>query len=252
MKQLVKISVCFVCLLAMVLFTGTGCKKKTQPEKVIETGTVTDVDNNTYKTVKIGNQWWMAENLRTKHYRNGLSVFTMLPTDPDTVWSNAKKGLYCSYFNDNSNIGTYGLLYNWLAVADTSNIAPAGWHVPTDDEWKELERYLGMSGADAEKVNWRGSHEADKLKLASPYGWSTYGSIWSSNESGFSAQAGSCRLFNATWGYPGVQSTGFWWSSTLRPGNNEPWYRYLDYKKSNVFRYYGPKQYGMSIRCVKD
>lgn len=252
MKVFKRKKIFFIGFLAVLVAINISCKKKETPTKAIETGSVTDVDGNTYKTVKIGNQWWMVENLRTKHYRNGVAVPSMLPTDPDTLWANAKKGFFCSYYNDNSNIPLYGLLYNWNVVADTNHIAPAGWHVPSDDEWKELERYLGMSGADADKVNWRGRHEADKMKLASPYGWVTYGSIWSTNESGFSAQAGSCRLFNATWGYPSVQSTGFWWSSTLRSGNNEPWYRYLDYKKSSVFRYYGPKQYGMSIRCVKD
>ena len=175
-----------------------------------------------------------------------------MPTDPDSSWANTKKGSYCKYFNDDNNAAIYGLLYNWYAVADTGNIAPIGWHIPTDDEWKELEKHLGMSQTDADKVNWRGSDEGDKMKIHAPYGWTRYGSIWATNESGFTALAGSCRLFNGIWGDPGTFATGFWWSASQHTSNNQAWYRYLDYKKSNVFRYYGSKNYGMSVRCVKD
>lgn len=250
MRANTKIASSALLLVLFVTLTASSCKKKEKEKEPTQYGSVTDVDGNTYKTVKIGSQWWMAENLKTKHYRNGLPLFTVLPTDPDTTWANTRKGAYCKYFNDDNNVPQYGLLYNWNAVNDTSKIAPAGWHVPTDAEWQQLETYLGMSQSAG--VNWRGSNEGDKMKIASPTGWITYGSIWSTNESGFAAQAGSCRLFNGTWGDPGVQAMGFWWSSSLRLPSNEPWYRYLDYKKSNVFRYYGPKNYGMSIRCVKD
>jgi uncharacterized protein (TIGR02145 family) len=192
----------------------------------------------------------MAENLRVTKYRNGNSLFTLQASETDSAWGQKTKGYYCMFYNNSDNKTKYGLLYNWYAVNDTSRIAPAGWHVPSDAEWKELERYLGMSDVDA--VNWRGGHEGDKLKVQSPTDWTTYGNIWSTNESGFSALAGSCRLFNGTWGYPATGGTGFWWCSDVHTANNQPWYRYLDYKKSGVFRYYGIKTYGMSIRCVKD
>jgi uncharacterized protein (TIGR02145 family) len=240
---------CFLAAALLVLFSG--CKKKKQETQPIEYGTMTDIDNNTYVTVKIGNQWWMAENLKVKHYRNGAPISEAYQTDPDSAWANKIKGSWCKYYNDDNNAKTYGLLYNWFAISDTSNIAPAGWHVPSDDEWKELEGTLGMAGSDLEKVNWRGSDQADKMRVESPDGWTRYGSVWSTNASGFGALAGSCRLFNGIWGDPGIFATGFWWTSSSHP-DNKAWYRYLDYKKSNVFRYYGPRTYGMSIRCVKD
>jgi len=241
-------------IVALTIITSTSCKKKTETPPIQETGTVTDVDNNTYKTVKIGNQWWMAENLRVKRYRNGFQIPEMTETSPDSVWAQKTTGSFCVYGYNQSLDPTFGLLYNWYTIIDTSNIAPVGWHVPSDDEWKTLEMYLGMSQADVDQVKWRGTDQGDKLKVASPQlnYWASYGNVWSTNATGFSAVAGSCRLFNATWGDPGLSNTGFWWSSSIHTGDNEVWYRYLDYKNSNVFRYHGPKTYGMSIRCVKD
>lgn len=95
------------------------------------TGTVTDIDGNVYQTIKIGNQWWMAKNLKVTHYRNGEAIPNITN---DSEWINLSTGAYCAYNNDNGNIATYGLLYNWYTVVDSRNIAPSGWHVPTDDE----------------------------------------------------------------------------------------------------------------------
>lgn len=241
----------FFCALILT-FLITACKKKSAPDNKLETGTVTDIEGNIYQTVKIGDQWWMAENLKTKTYRNGQQIFALSGGDPDSVWGTKTKGLYCSYYNDAGNISKYGMLYNWYAVIDTSGVAPVGWHVATDDDWKKLEMWVGMSESDANGVNWRGSHEADLLKIKSPEDWTTYGNVWSTNKSGFSAKAGSCRVFNGKWGVPSFGGSGFWWTSSLRAASGEPYYRYMDYKKSNIFRFYGPRSYGMSIRCVKD
>ncbi|MEO8761171.1 MAG: fibrobacter succinogenes major paralogous domain-containing protein [Bacteroidia bacterium] len=241
-----------IVLISLLFILISSCKKTPTPTPANETGTVTDIDNNTYKTVKIGNQWWMAENLKTKTYRNGTTIKTLTTSDPDSVWAQTIIGHLCEFDKNDDNGKLYGLLYNWYAVTDTNNIAPAGWHVPSDDEWKTLEMYLGMSQADADKVNWRGDNEADKLKVAQSLNWASYGSVWSTNESGFSALAGCCRLFDGKWGNPGVTNTGFWWSTTNHASDNEAWFRYLDYKNSNVFRYHVAKSYGMSIRCVKD
>jgi len=103
------------------------------------TGTVTDIDGNVYKTVKIGSQWWTAENLKVTHYNNGDSLIneTVIRT-----WYDLTVGAYCSYDHDSNNAAIYGYLYNWYAVGDDRNLAPAGWHVPTDEEWKQLEMYF--------------------------------------------------------------------------------------------------------------
>ena len=228
----------------LVLFYA-GCKKDEENTPVAhQTGMVTDIEGNVYLTIKIGDQWWMAENLRVKKYRDGTSI---VDGQDSLDWVQGS-GAYCFFEN---NHASPGLLYNWAAVANTSNLAPAGWHIPTDEEWKTLERTLGMSSADADNVGWRGVDEGSKLKIASPNGWTLYDDVWSTNESGFTALAGSCRLFNATFGSPGLQATGFWWSATERLADTG-WYRYLDYKSANIFRSHANKNYGFSVRCVKD
>ena len=236
-----------VLLLGMMVVLTNNCKKPDPtPPAAHETGSVTDIDHNAYKTIRIGNQWWMAENLKVKKYRSGDPIPQV---QSEASWKDSLSGAYCIYDN---NPAAPGLLYNWYAVNDGRNIAPAGWHVPGDEEWKELEKFLGMSQADADNVNWRGTHEGEKLKQEAPNGWTNYDNVWATNESGFTALAGGCRLFNGTWGDPGLFATGFWWSSTSNSANNQAWYRYLDYKNANVFRFYGSKNYGFSVRCVKD
>jgi len=230
-----------VTLGCFLLFHSCGDKNVETPAK--EYGIVTDIDGHVYTTVLIGEQWWMTENLKVTKFRNG----TLIPQrQQESDWINTTSA-YCLYSNSSN---APGLLYNFYAVNDTNKIAPAGWHIPTDAEWAQLELFLGMTQEDADNVNWRGTNEADKLKIESPLGWTVSGNIWSTNESGFTASAGSCRLFNGVWGDPGIKATGFWWSSTGHPEG--AWYRYLDYKKSSIFRYYASANYGFSIRCVKD
>ena len=232
----------------LMLLLTIACNDKEDPAPVSETGTVTDVEGNSYKTVKIGDQWWMAENLKVKTYRNGV----IIPSITDSAdWVQSLSGAYCIYNNGNNQSNEPGLLYNWNTVNNSSGLAPAGWHVPTDDDWKKLEQELGMNAAESDKSGWRGSNEGDKLKIESPQGWTQYHTVWATNESGFTALAGSCRLPNAKFGQPGLFSTGFWWSAS-ETGGSEAWYRYLDYKNSNVFRSHDSKLYGFSVRCVKD
>ena len=253
-------------LIGLILLFINSCKKDSNTADAIETATVTDVEGNIYKTIKIGNHWWMAENLKTTKYQNGDSLNFVGNINSSSIldsakWNNIKTGAYYNIADSNDLKGNplfqvkYGLLYNFYAISDSRNIAPLGWHVPSDDEWKELEESLGMSKTDADKVNWRGTIEGNKLKPAGTFGWAkptsdSWFKIWGTNDYGFSAIGGGCVMFNGILGYPGKGHTGFWWSSTEY--NNEAWYRYLDYHKTNVFRFYGPKTYGFSIRCVKD
>jgi uncharacterized protein (TIGR02145 family) len=233
-------------LLAGVLFLfSTGCEEEEVTVTPLETGTMTDREGNVYATVKIGDQWWMSENLHVKSYRNGDPVFHA-ETNPE--WISDSVGAYCLFYNDTASPG---LLYNGHAAMDERGLAPEGWHIPGDAEWKQLEIYLGMSSSDANKTSWRGTHEGEKLRVASPQGWTRYEEVWSTNESGFTALAGGCRLYDGTWGNPGLFATGFWWSSTVLDGTGG-WYRYLDYKNANVFRSHISKKYGFSVRCVKN
>src|SRR5436190_21272120 len=117
----------------LLVILYTGCKKDEDENTpaVHETGTVTDIEGNIYQTVKIGDQWWMAENLKVKKYSNGTSILN----GQDSIDWVQSTGAYCLYDN---NTSSPGLLYNWFTVTDISNIAPAGWHIPTDEEWKTL------------------------------------------------------------------------------------------------------------------
>ena len=101
---------------------------------------VTDIDGNTYNSVQIGNQTWMAENLKVKHYRNGD---TLTNEKDDVTWCNLTVGAWCNYDNYEPNAGVYGRLYNWYAVNDNRSICPTGWHVPTTEEWDILSLFLG-------------------------------------------------------------------------------------------------------------
>lgn len=248
MYKLYKTSSIVFIITAFFLIILAGCKKENNAVPLIpETGTLTDVENNIYKTVKIGNKWWMAEDLKVTKYRNGNSI--LKSQSDSSQWSNDTLGEYCDILDNNQN--AIGQLYNWHAINNSNNLAPEGWHVPSDDEWKELEMYLGMNQNDADKTGWRGTDEGEKLKIAAPEGWIAYENVWGTNESGFTAIANGCRLYNNVWGYPGIKATGFWWSATNHP-EEEAWYRYLDYKTSNIFRSHCSKNYGYSIRCVKD
>ena len=231
----------------VLLIYFSGCKKTEDAAKIKETGTLTDIDNNVYKTIKIGNQWWMAEDLKVKRYSDGTFI-NQIQFD-SAQWRNDTSGAYCNNIDNAQKI--IGVFYNGYAVSNKESLAPEGWHIPTDVEWKELEKYLGMSQQDADKSGWRGKHEGEKLKIESRVSWRDYGDVWSTNESGFTALAVGCRIFNGGWGDPGISSTCFWWSSTRR-ADNDLFYRYLDYKNSNVFRSHSIKNYGFSVRCVKN
>lgn len=212
-------------------------------EKSVTTGTVTDIDGNTYQTVKIGNQWWMAENLKVTHYRNGDPIPNV--TD-DTEWDNLTTGAYCNHDNDANNATTYGSLYNWYAGA-SRNIAPTGWHVPSDAEWKTLEKYLGMSRSDADDKGFRGTDEGDKLKETGTAHWNSP-NTGATNESGFSALPGGYRYYYGD--FSGMGESAYFWSSA-EYDSTSAWLRYLSYYYSEVFRYKYDKQDGFSVRCVR-
>jgi hypothetical protein len=117
-------------------------------------GAVVDIDGNAYHTVTIGNQVWMVENLKVTHYRNGDAI----PNVTDgTAWLDLTTGAYCEYDNDVNNVATYGRLYNWYSVNDSRNIAPAGCHVPSDDDWQTLVDYLGGDAVAGGKMKEIGS-----------------------------------------------------------------------------------------------
>lgn len=212
--------------------------------------TVTDMDGNVYKTVKIGNQWWMAENLKVTRYCNGDQIELVINNDD---WKTRTTGAYCNYRNNEANVATYGRLYNWHAVKDSRGLAPAGWHVPSDAEWKQLELFLGMSQSDADRYGQsptpRGSDQGGQLKEAGLAHWINL-NRGATNTSGFSALPGGYRWTSGD--YLDIGYRAFFWSST-EYSTLYAWYRILYYHYADVGRYNdGGEHCGFSVRCVRD
>jgi uncharacterized protein (TIGR02145 family) len=214
--------------------------KKKAPENLgseYEDEILKDASGQSYKTVKIGDQIWMAENLKTERYANG----DLIPNvRGGSEWINLNTGAWCNYDNSIYNQYTYGKLYNWFAVADYRNICPIGWHVPTDAEWTVLIDYLGgefvagnkMKSIGLEYWNWKNPNEN------------------ATNESGFSGLPGGLRIGDYD-KFINVSANGFWWSST-ESSVTSAWYRSLSYNDEGASRSYGDKQRGFSVRCLKD
>ena len=215
----------------------------------VYSNTVTDMDGNVYKTVKIGTQVWMVENLKTTKYNDGTSILKI--TD-GTTWSNLKTPGYCFYDNDAANKNKYGALYNWYTV-NTGKLAPTGWHVPTDAEWTTLKNYLIAKG-----YNYDRSTTENKIakSLAATTDWNSFtgpgtigNDLTKNNSSGFAGLPGGGRYSSGT--FYSIGSFGYWWSSTEYYAE-DAWCRSLDDYDSNVYSSYGNKQYGFSVRCVQD
>jgi uncharacterized protein (TIGR02145 family) len=230
-------------LLAMSLMIIFSCSKDkvTSPSPI----TVTDIDGNVYRAVTIGTQVWMAENLKVTHYRDGNPI----PNLTDNVaWTADTTGAYCFYENDTTRIMTYGMLYNWLAASDGRNIAPAGWHVPSDTEWKQLEMYLGLSQAEADSTGWRGTDEGGKMKETGTTHWDSP-NTGATNESGFSALPGGLRFYDGDFNGMGFYAS-FW--STTEFNSGTAWTHSLTVGNARVARDSDLKGDGFSVRCVKD
>lgn len=234
----------FLLLITCGLILISACDDKEEPEPTVEVSSLTDIEGNVYKTVKIGDQWWMAENLNVTTYRNGNPIALLLD---DQFWNDTMPG-YCSY----PGTSGAGKLYNGYAVNDTNQIAPDGWHIPTDSDWKKLESFLGMSTGAANQSGWRGSSEGDKLKAKGIDKWFRIGEVWGTDSYQFKALATSCRIYDGSYGVPGIGYTGFWWTATKNIATNELFFRYLDYQKSGIYRGAESMKMGCSIRCVKN
>ena len=194
----------------------------------------TDADDNHYPVVKISTQVWMAANLKTTKYNDGTAI-PMVTVD--TAWGNLTTPGYCWYGNDQATYGdTYGALYNWFSV-DTVILCPTGWHAPTDAEWTMLTDYLGGQNL-----------AGGKLKETGTTHWNSP-NTGATNETGFTALPGGSRYSYGP--FSSVGSYVSWWSATEN-GTNNAWYRLIYYDFSDVSRHDYGKQYGLSVRCLRD
>ena len=198
------------------------------------TPTVTDADGNVYGTVKIGNQVWLTENLRTTKYSDGSDI--PLVTD-SAAWSNLDTSGYCWNNNDSAaNAQIYGALYNWYTV-NTNKLCPSGWHVPTDTEWTVLTDYLGgLAGG--------------RLKETGTAHWNDPNTD-AINDSKFTALPGGRRFSSGA--FAGIGSTGSWWSAT-EIDIGSAWRRKMLYYQGDVYREINSnyKELGFSVRCLRD
>jgi uncharacterized protein (TIGR02145 family) len=192
---------------------------------------IDDIELNMYKTVSIGSQLWMAENLKTTKYNDGVSIPHVISS---SEWNNLPTHAYCWFNNDASAYkGTYGALYNWYAV-NSGKLCPSGWHVPTDDEWTVLVTYVEGS--------------AGKLKESGTSHWPSPNGE-ATNETGFTALPGGQRFIDGS--FVNFGSTGAWWSST-EWSPSWAWYRGMGSINNFIDRSSYYKYLGESVRCVKD
>ena len=201
-------------------------------DNVTIAGQLVDIDGNVYRTVVIGTQHWMAENLKVTRYRNGVNITYV---SNNGSWSGLTTGAYGYYGNNTTNRDTYGILYNWHAVDDSRGICPEGWHVPSRTEFDTLSTYLGGD-----------SIAGSKLKEAGTVHWD-FPNSGGTNESGFTALPAGSRLFsNGSYNYLGTVS--HFWSSESSGSNM----RRLKHDVFTLESVTFVKNMGFSIRCLKD
>jgi uncharacterized protein (TIGR02145 family) len=197
-------------------------------------GKVNGQEVTTYKTITIGNQKWMAENLNESTFRNGDPIPEIKTVEEWVKADQEGKPAWCYYNNEIANGKKYGKLYNWYAVNDPRGLAPKGWHIPRDKEWIKLTDFLGGEGGAGRK-------------LKSTSGWKEKGN--GTNETGFSAFPGGGRFINGT--FNGAGSYGYWWSAT-ELNSSEAWYITMVFGGGYVTRPIFNKGVLFAVRSLRD
>jgi len=212
----------------ILFFLTIGCKKED------DLNSITDIDGNVYKTVTIGSQEWMAENLKTTKLNDG----TPIPNVTDSIaWKTLSTMAYCWYDNDEiSYKDTYGALYNWYTV-NTNKLCPEGWHVPTHDEWDTLMVFLGGYNV-----------AGDKMKEIGTLHWINT-DVDVTNESGFTGLPAGIMMSKGT--CRSIGTDGYFWSSTEFDADFA-WVHRLDSHSGTLSSFYPLKTGGSSIRCIKN
>ena len=219
--------------LSVTLIIISGCGKDEDP------------DRHDYRTVTIGEQVWMAENLRTTTYNDGTEIPNVTS---GSEWSKLKTGAYAWYDNDQGNAGKHGALYNWYAV-EAGMLCPVGWRVATDDDWKLLAGTVdsdNVAGASEwEKTGYRGSDAGERLKAAS--GW-TAGN--GTDDFDFSVLPSGYRSGSGEFNSLGFYSS--FWSSTPVEDEDLAWRHGFYFYGTGVLRYSASPEIGFPVRCVRD
>jgi uncharacterized protein (TIGR02145 family) len=191
-----------------------------------------------YNEISIGTQIWMTKNLEVSSFRNGDPIPQVKTNEEWKAAGVNKQPAWCYNDNDPSNGTKYGKLYNWYAVNDPRGLAPTGWHIPNNEEWNTLNKYLG--GETAEQ-------DAGK-KMKSTSGWIENGN--GSNKSNFNGLPGGARNWNSG-AFGGIGGYSIWWSST-EFNADDAWFCSVQFSGDNLFRFGASKMNGFYVRCLRN
>lgn len=229
-----------VCTFTILMMLLISCGAADSPENndagdinIQDSESVTDIDGNVYRTITIGSQTWMAENLKTTRFNDGEVIPNVTG---NSAWENLNTPGYCWYDNNIQNWDVFGALYNWYAV-NTGRLAPTGWHVPTAEEWITLINYLG-----GEEV------AGGKLKETGTEHWLSPNSA-ATNETTFTALGAGVRdnVFMLM-----LEDNYIWTASRESDGYGLPLQVHLKFNHGAA-RLYSMQPYsGFVVRCVKD
>jgi uncharacterized protein (TIGR02145 family) len=208
----------------------------------------TDADSNHYAVVQIGSQLWMQENLKTTKYRDG----SVIPNVADSAtWGNLSSGAYCDYHNLPAEGVYYGHLYNYYAVADSLNMCPIGWHVPSNREWNIMEKFLDNT-VDTTALGGTGSIIGRILKEGCNTRWQYLDSTCGLNSAGFTALCTNYRVAGGAWSQaPNDNHDDCFWTSTSY-NSSSAWFRSLRWCTRDIYVLFPMKKSGYSVRCIKD
>ncbi|MFM7103980.1 MAG: fibrobacter succinogenes major paralogous domain-containing protein [Flavobacteriales bacterium] len=205
----------------------------------VPNGSMMDQQGNSYKTIVIGEQEWMAENLNTSLYRNGEAIPEI---ESSVEWSSTQSGAYCHFDNISTNACPYGKLYNWYACVNSRQLCPQGWHIPSDSEWSIVANYLGGSSMAGSAMKSLGS-------VATSNGLWLDSNLEATNNSGFSGIPGGYRSLNGS--FTGFGLMGIFWSRNTSDSDGA-YSRGLYATGSSVERADDDRPNGYSVRCIKD
>lgn len=211
----------------MLIGSFLVCCTETEEDKM------QDVEGNVYKTVRIGNQVWMAENLRVSHFKNGDVIKNV---QANSAWNQSDSAAYCTYSNSNMYDKIYGKLYNWHCINDERGLAPKGWHIPSETEIVELIEFLASD-----------TSAAALMKEAGTSHWVTYTD--SSSTIGFRALPGGYRMDDGS--FHTLKSNAYFWTETasyeMFHWSPRLFRNFADVKRESYYM-----KYGLSVRCIKD
>ncbi len=219
--------------------TSYGSEKSFTTIEVSISSSISDIDGNSYNTVKIGNQYWMSANLKTKHFNNGDSIATTNPATAD-ISQEPSPTYQWAYAGNENNVDTYGRLYTWNVVNDSRKLCPVGWHVPSSEDINTLVSSLGgfeEGGAKLKETGLQHWHEPNSE---------------ADNSSELTAVPAGLRDADNT--FSGLGYYGYWWTNSIQTilGKEYAVFISLSYSDKKIGGFPSDKMVGISIRCIKD